>query len=318
MFHMLARFGQAALLLFLFVSFGVESGFAQISASAGNATLSSNSTPSSNSSIDAFFHEEIIDFTEDDPELVGHTRSEKSSYATQMPALHENGGMKNATHPQEAHASGSTGLSNATSGQSASTNSTQPLVKVVPPKGPQPNALRLFRLIPPTIFENTIEGLREDEKQFLMDTGESDFWVMTALSNEELVISTKAPEADTQATLKLFRANNGDTIIAMGVTAGDSCALELWKNDTAGRLTPLPIPDEPAISDFLQINRVLPENTDISMLICLDPLAEGLVAKPLIWTPSGLDNVRLDTKVIYTWDGRAFVKKILELEPKEP
>ena len=310
MFHMLARFGQAVFLLFLFFSLGLKPGFAQISVAVGNATISSNAT------MDTFFHEEIIDFTEDDPELVGHTRSEKPSYSTQTTGLQQNEGMKNATRPSDPHAATATGLANATSGQTANTNSTQPFVKVVPPKGMQPNALRLFRLIPPTIFENTIEGLREDEKQFLMDTGESDFWVMTALSDEELVISTKAPEADTQATLKLFRANNGDTIIAMGVTAGDSCALELWKNDTSGRLTPLPMPDEPAISDFLQINRVLPENTDISMLICLDPLAEGLVAKPLIWTPSGLDKVRLDTKVIYTWDGHTFVKKILAVEAK--
>ena len=311
MFHVLARFGQAALLLFLFVCLAAKPGFAQISVAVGNATTSSNATT------DAFFHEEIIDFIEDDPELVGHTRSEKSSYATQMLNSQENGEAQNSTShskPDEIGASNSTHAANYNA--TANSNATQPLVKVVPPKGMQPNALRLFRLIPPTIFENTIEGLREDEKQFLMDTGETDFWVMTALSDEELIISTKAPEADTQATLKLFRANNGDTIIAMGVTAGDSCALELWKNDTAGRLTPLPMPDEPAISDFLQVNRVLPENTDISMLICLDPLAEGLVAKPLIWTPSGLDNVRLDTKVIYNWNGQAFIKKILAIDPK--
>lgn len=313
MFHMLARFGQAALLLFLFICFAAKPGFAQISVTGSNSTISSNATAN------AFFHEELIDFTEDDPELVGHTRSEDPSNASQMPAHQNPEKLKNATHPAENHEPGATNsTTHGNNGTALTTNATQPLVKVIPPKGPQPSALRLFRLIPPTIFENTIEGLREDEKQFLMDTGETDFWVMTALSDEELVISTKAPETDTQATLKLFRADNGDTIIAMGVTAGDSCALELWKNDTSGRLTPMPVPDEPVISDFLKENRVLPENTDVSMLFCLDPLAEGLVAKPLIWTPSGLDKVRLDTKVIYAWDGRTFIKKILAIDPKEP
>ena len=312
MLNLLARFGQALLLLFLFVAIGVKPGFSQIAASSANATATGNATT------EAFFHEEIIDFTEDDPELVGHTRSEQSSYASPMPGVNtqENGvhAAQNATLPANAQNTCFGNATNATISM-ASTNATQPLVKIIPPKGVQPTALRLFRLIPPTIFENTIEGLREDEKQQLMDTGETEFWVMTALSDEELVISTKAAEADTQATLKLFRANNGDTIIAMGVIAGDSCALELWKSDTSGRLTPQPMPDEPAIAEFLEINRVLPADTDVSMLICLDPLAEGLLAKPLIWTPSGLDWVPLDTRVIYTWDGNAFIKKVLPLEP---
>ena len=269
-------------------------------AQAQNATIpASNATGDEQNNI--YSHEEIIDF-KSDPDLVGHLKEEATSYAAYEDK------MSNGTLPD------SNSL-NATSFNATSPNlKNQPPVKVVPPKGPQPSALRLFRFIPPSIFDNTIEGMREDEKQQLMDTGETDFWVLTALSEEELVIQNKALEADTQVTLRLFRASNGDTVVAMGVNAGDSCALELWRYmDKRRALTPMPMPDEPAVSDFFETHRVLPEDTDVSMLICLDPVEETLIAKPLIWTPSGLDPIKLDTKVYYVWNGESFVKTIAPL-----
>ena len=274
-------------------------------AQAQNATIpASNATGDEHNNI--YSHEEIIDF-KSDPDLVGHLKEEATSYAAYEDK------MSNDTLPDS-------NLLNATSFNATSFNATlpnaknQPPVKVVPPKGPQPSAMRLFRFIPPSIFDNTIEGMREDEKQQLMDTGETDFWVLTALSEEELVIQNKALEADTQVTLRLFRASNGDTVVAMGVNAGDSCALELWRYmDKRRALTPMPMPDEPAVSDFFETHRVLPEDTDVSMLICLDPVEETLIAKPLIWTPSGLDPIKLDTKVYYVWNGDSFVKTIAPL-----
>ena len=266
------------------------------SAQAQNATVSAtNATGDEHNN--TYSHEEIIDF-KSDPDLVGHLKEEATSYATYEDK------MANGTSPESALEKNSL---NAT----LPSAKTPPPTKIVPPKGPQPSALRLFRFIPPSVFENTIEGMREDEKQQLMDTGETDFWVLTALSEEELVIQNKALEADTQVTLRLFRASNGDTVIAMGVNAGDSCALELWRYmDKRRALTPMPMPDEPAVSDFFETHRVLPEDTDVSMLICLDPVEETLIAKPLIWTPSGLDPIKLDTKVYYIWNGDSFVKTI--------
>lgn len=269
-------------------------------AQAQNATIpASNATGDEHNNI--YSHEEIIDF-KSDPDLVGHLKEEATSYAAYEDKI------TNGTLPDS-------NSFNATSFNATSPNAkTQPPVKVVPPKGPQPSAMRLFRFIPPSIFDNTIEGMREDEKQLLMDTGETDFWVLTALSEEELVIQNKALEADTQVTLRLFRASNGDTVVAMGVNAGDSCALELWRYmDKRRALTPMPMPDEPAVSDFFETHRVLPEDTDVSMLICLDPVEETLIAKPLIWTPSGLDPIKLDTKVYYIWNGDSFVKTIAPL-----
>lgn len=274
-------------------------------AQAQNATIpASNATGDEHNNI--YSHEEIIDF-KSDPDLVGHLKEEATSYAAYEDKI------TNGTLP-ESNSFNATSF-NATSFNATSPNAkTQPPVKVVPPKGPQPSAMRLFRFIPPSIFDNTIEGMREDEKQQLMDTGETDFWVLTALSEEELVIQNKALEADTQVTLRLFRASNGDTVVAMGVNAGDSCALELWRYmDKRRALTPMPMPDEPAVSDFFETHRVLPEDTDVSMLICLDPVEETLIAKPLIWTPSGLNPIKLDTKVYYVWNGDSFVKTIAPL-----
>lgn len=278
-----------ALLGLALVGFGLAAGQAPANAAPGNAKPT----------------EEIIEF-EGDPELVGHTHEEKTSYADYEQRMEAMGNATSIT--------GATGTTGPASGNATIPAVRSEPVKIVPPKGPQPTAMRLFRFIPPTIFDNTIEGMREDEKQLLMDSGETEFWVLTALTEDELVIENKAPEVDTQATLILFHAGNGDIVMAMGVTAGDSCALELWRYlaDRRG-ITPMPMPDEPAVSDFFQTNRALPEDMDVSMLICLDPVEETLVAKPLIWRPSGLDPIVLDTKVIYKWDGNKFVKEVIPL-----
>lgn len=256
--------------------------------------------------------EEIIEFEEDDPELIGHLREEKTSYADyEIQAAKE---ITEQTSSKPTMTSVSAGK-NAT--LSAPATTPKPYEKVVPARGPQPTAMRLFRYLPPSIFENTIEGMREDEKQTLMDTGETEFWVLTALTEDELVIENKAPEIDTQATLILFHADNADIVMAMGVTAGDSCALELWKfRADKGGIAPVQMPDEPAVSEFFQTHRALPQDTDVSMLICLDPVEKNLVAKPLIWTPSGLDPIVLDNKVIYAWNGKEFVKEVVPLRLK--
>ena len=258
--------------------------------------------------------EEIIEFKEDDPELIGHLREEKTSYADYE--------IQNTAkdNPERTSDNSTTAFDSAggNATPAASATKPRPYEKVVPTRYPQPTAMRLFRYLPPSIFENTIEGMHEDEKQTLMDTGETEFWVLTALTEDELVIENKAPEIDTQATLILFHADNADIIMAMGVSAGDSCALELWKfRAKKGGITPVQMPDEPAVSDFFETNRALPQDTDVSMLICLDPVEKKLIAKPLIWTPSGLDPIVLDNKVIYDWNGKRFVKKVVPLRRAE-
>ena len=183
------------------------------------------------------------------------------------------------------------------------------LPKITPPAGPQPTALRLFRLIPPTIFENTVEGLDENDKQLLADNGRAGSWVLTSLADDELEFTSAVPHSATKVRMHLYHAANGDTLIACGVASGESCAMELWRCDASGRIIPMPMPDEPAISEFLTAGRVLPEEYEVSMLVCLDMDSPQLKAIPLLWTPTGLGSLRLDNDVYYRWTGEAFSKE---------
>ncbi len=189
------------------------------------------------------------------------------------------------------------------------------LSKITPPDWPQPMALRIFRLIPPTIFENTVEGLDENGKQELADTGKSGPWVLTELSDNDLEFTSSVPHSGTKVRLHLYHAVNGDILIACGVHAGESCALELWRRDAKGRIVPVAVPNEPDISEFLEKGRVLPEGYEVSMLFCLDIDDSRLRAIPMLWTPSGLGDMSLDYDIYYRWDGEKFNKESVAHTP---
>ncbi len=183
------------------------------------------------------------------------------------------------------------------------------LSKITPPEWPQPMALRIFRLIPPTIFENTVEGLDENSKQELADTGKSGPWVLTTLNDNDLEFTSSVPHSGTKVRLHLYHAVNGDILIACGVHSGESCALELWRRDGMGRIIPVSVPNEPDISEFLAKGRVMPEGYEVSMLFCLDIDDSQLRAIPILWTPSGLGDMSLDYDIYYRWDGEKFNKE---------
>ena len=193
--------------------------------------------------------------------------------------------------------------------------SSLPLAKVTPPKGPQPTALRLFRLIPPTIFENTVEGLDENEKQILADNGRMGPWALTFMTDDELEFTSSVPHSGTKVRMRLYHAANGDIFISCGVQSGESCAMELWRRDTEGRIIPVAIPDEPGIAEFLAAGRSVPEDYEVSMLICQDADTPRLKAVPLLWTPTGLGSLTLDYDVYYQWTGEAFSKELTAHKP---
>ena len=199
-----------------------------------------------------------------------------------------------------------TASSSAMKAEDAVGKSSPLLSKITPPAGPQPTALRLFRLIPPTIFENTVEGLDENEKQVLADNGRAGSWVLTSMTDDELEFTSAVPHSGTKVHMRLYHAANGDILIACGVQSGESCAMELWRCDAAGRIIPMPIPDEPAISEFLAAGHVVPEEYEVSMLVCLDMDSPQLKAVPLLWTPTGLGALPLDYDVYYRWNGETF------------
>ncbi|MEG6505882.1 hypothetical protein [Nitratidesulfovibrio sp. 1201_IL3209] len=174
--------------------------------------------------------------------------------------------------------------------------------------GGQVTALDMFRMLPATIFENTAEGLSEEEKQQLADEGETGFWAVIESTPEHFEVGA-LPMLDTRVSVRVFRADNGDTLAAMGVKNGEACALELWRRKPDGRLAPAATPEEPDIAEFFAPGYKLPPGTSPSVMLCLGE--NDLEARALLWTSTGLAQVKFDHRVLYRWNGSAFSKVVL-------
>lgn len=174
--------------------------------------------------------------------------------------------------------------------------------------GGQITALDMFRMLPATIFENTAEGLSDEEKQQLADEGETGFWAVIESTPEHFEVGA-LPMLDTRVSVRVFRADNGDTLAAMGVKNGEACALELWRRKPDGRLAPAATPEEPDIAEFFAPGYRLPPGTSPSVMLCLGE--NDLEARALLWTSTGLAQVKFDHRVLYRWNGSAFSKAVL-------
>ena len=110
-------------------------------------------------------------------------------------------------------------------------------------------ALDIFAQLPITLFENTPEGLSEDEKLRLIEQGASEFWEVERFDADRLVLVSR-PFGETRVGLSVFRG--GDRLLAaLGTDGGAMCALELWQEDATGGFVPANPPDDPQLSDFL-------------------------------------------------------------------
>lgn len=100
-------------------------------------------------------------------------------------------------------------------------------------------ALDIFAQLPITLFENTPEGLSEDEKLRLIEQGASEFWEVERFDADRLVLVSR-PFGETRVGLRVFRG--GDRLLAaLGTDGGAMCALELWQEDATGGFVPRPI-----------------------------------------------------------------------------
>ena len=109
-------------------------------------------------------------------------------------------------------------------------------------------ALDIFAQLPITLFENTPEGLSEDEKLRLIEQGASEFWEVERFDADRLVLVSR-PFGETRVGLRVFRG--GDRLLAaLGTDGGAMCALELWQEDATGGFVPANPPDDPQLSDF--------------------------------------------------------------------
>ncbi len=171
-----------------------------------------------------------------------------------------------------------------------------------------PTAADMLILLPATIFENTPAGLSEAEKYELLDKRVTEFWGVDLETDSTLIITSR-PFNDTQVTIQLLYAENGDIIVAAGARGEGSCALELWRFDIRRRMVPLALPEEPRVGEFFIPGRKLPAGLDPSIMICLD--GERLEALPVFWSDKGIVDVPLDNRIHYNWNGHDFVKEVL-------
>lgn len=175
-----------------------------------------------------------------------------------------------------------------------------------------PTARELFAKLPVTIFENTPEGLSEEEKQELVERGDSTFWLLENENSDRLVLLSR-PFGETRVLVKVFRGGPHNVVVVLGTSGTPVCALELWELDETGGLVPMQTPDEPDLHEFFRPNRDIPKDASPAVLFCVKD--NGLEARPLFWGVDGLVDVQPDFRVEYEWKDGKFVKKILPVSP---
>lgn len=171
----------------------------------------------------------------------------------------------------------------------------------------KPSALDLFCELPLTIFENTPAGLREDEREQLVNNGRNAYWAIIRKDDDVLEL-TSLPYEDTQVSLHVFREKEKSVTVVIGTSTRPVCALEMWQMDTSGRLIPVETPPEPPITDFFAPGEHMPRDVQPSILFCAS--AEGLEVEPLFWTANGMAHVLTDNRVHYVWENGRFIKKV--------
>lgn len=171
-----------------------------------------------------------------------------------------------------------------------------------------------FRMLPGTIFENTTEGMPEDEKLQLLETGRSNFWEFQGEEPDRLELAAM-PFGESRVVLRVFRSGEGgkgSTLLAIGAM-GPACAIELWRADADGRIVPVDTPEDPPAKDFFAAKNGAPRGTNVAVLFCLDE--EGLEARPVFWNDAGMLQMPVDFRVHYTWGAGGFAKSRTPVKP---
>lgn len=170
-----------------------------------------------------------------------------------------------------------------------------------------------FARVPLTLFENTPEGLSDEERLELLETGSSSFWKI--LDESELTLSVQSLLfGESEVSVRLFpqksQGAGGQEFIlaALGTRSSAMCTIEMWREDKNGRMVPEDTPTEPPITDFFGPKSRIPRDVEPTVLICLG--AQGLEAMPVFWNASGMAHIPVDNTVSYHWTGSAFEKRV--------
>ena len=186
------------------------------------------------------------------------------------------------------------------------------LVLLCPSAGLTPEsaltAREAFGALPTSIFENTAEGHEDEDKQQLLEEGQSEFWELAGESRDVIVFRA-LPFRDSGVALRLFRdADDGSAVAAIGTLGTELCTVELWRVDASGRTVPVDVPQEPDIQEFFAKGQPVPDDVNPSVLICLG--MGGLRAHPVFWNKTGMLYLPLVNEIGYRWDGHRFQKVV--------
>ena len=177
----------------------------------------------------------------------------------------------------------------------------------VPARADDPSAREFFRRLPPTIFENTPEGLSDGEKDELLENGKTGFWEITHETADALDM-VALPFRESVVSVRLFHRGPGDSLAAVGTWGNPVCTIELWREDRDDRIVPVPTPSEPPVRDFFAAGNTPPKDVEPSVLICLGE--RGLEARIVFWNASGMAHVPVDNDVRYEWTQGTFEKRV--------
>ena len=178
------------------------------------------------------------------------------------------------------------------------------------------SAREYFGILPVTIFENTPEGMSEQEKRQLLEQGRTEFWQMHTEGPDGLDMIS-LPFGESMVSLRVFRGEGQGaahtaprgTLIAVGTTGTPMCTLELWREDAAGRVVPVDTPEEPTARDFFAPGSGMPRDVQLSVFFCVTD--RGLEAQPVFWNATGMAHVPVNFRVLYVWADGQFKKKAL-------
>ncbi|HJD98099.1 hypothetical protein [Mailhella massiliensis] len=175
------------------------------------------------------------------------------------------------------------------------------------------NARQAFALIPTEIFENTHSSLNDEEKEQLAAQGISAHWLMT--ESEKDVLRLESVDGLSKVCLRLFRSEQGAVAAFRTEDDAGECISELWFISSGGHAAPLPLPPEPAGSEFFRPGREdLPGRLSASCTFCVFDM--GLEALPSFTSDGMPCDLKTDNAVYYLWNGKRFIKKIKSAEEK--
>lgn len=180
---------------------------------------------------------------------------------------------------------------------------------------PPVTAREIFEQLPSSIFDTTAEGLLDEEKKRLLETGQCEFWEIAG-ETDDVIAFRALPFRDSAVALRLFRnEDTGEILAAIGTLGVPLCALELWKRDLSGRIVPADTPEEPDINEFFDRNAPRPKDVTGSVLPCLG--LGGLKAHVVFWGPTGMVHLPVARDIGWHWTGRSFEKIVRPHAPLE-